>query len=74
MMKTTFIEKEIPDALKLTVNIADELRCPHMVKIRKGDQFIIKKCNRLLCKGGASKDPQEFKCPNCGNLTIFQKV
>lgn len=72
-MTTSFNKDEIPSVLQLEFS-DEELRCPHMVKITRGDRIIEKKCNRLFCKGGASTSPQQFKCPNCGNLTIFKKA
>ena len=44
-----------------------EVRCPHLLKDKRP-------CNRLLFKGRPSIEPQEFKCPRCGNKTTFQRV
>jgi len=33
-----------------------------------------KVCNRMFCRGRASLEPQEFKCPNCGKKTIFKRL
>ena len=64
--KTATSFNELPDILKMEVPGGDQIRCPHFNPKKPGI------CNKLLCKGKASIEPQEFKCPNCGNKTIFQ--
>lgn len=59
---------ETPDIVKMTIPRDQELRCPHYHDKKRGV------CNKLFCKGRASREPQEFKCPNCGKKTIFQLI
>ena len=65
-MTSTLSEK--PEVLKIKVPYGEELRCPHY-NFKKHDI-----CNKLLCRGQASPKPQEFKCPNCGQKTVFQLI
>jgi hypothetical protein len=59
---------EVPVDLIMQIPSGIELRCGHFNE-KKGDI-----CNKLLCRGQASLDPQEFKCPNCGKKTIFKRI
>ena len=59
---------EVPGILIMQVPPGIELRCGHFNE-KKGDI-----CNKLFCRGQASLDPQEFKCPNCGKKTIFKRI
>ncbi len=59
---------EVPENLIMQIPQGMELRCGHFNE-KKGDI-----CNKLLCRGQASLDPQEFKCPNCGKKTIFKRI
>ena len=66
----TFIVDEIPSDIKLVItnDKENQLRCPHYID-GKGEV-----CNKLLCIGKASTEPQEFKCPKCKNKTIFKRL
>lgn len=59
---------EVPGDLIMQIPPGVELRCGHFNE-KKGDI-----CNKLLCRGQASLDPQEFKCPNCGKKTTFKRM
>lgn len=59
---------EVPESLIMQIPQGMELRCGHFNE-KKGNI-----CNKLLCRGQASLDPQEFKCPNCGKKTIFKHI
>ena len=67
-MMTTFSAEEIPKELLVELPRDQEIRCPHFNEKRG------RVCNRLLCIGRASIEPQEFKCPNCGMKTKFKRV
>lgn len=51
---------EIPNLLKPVADEKSQIRCPS--------------CNKMFCKGKASLDPQEFKCPRCGDVTIVSRA
>jgi len=67
-MLTTFKAEEIPADVQAVVSGDEQIRCPHF-SIERG-----RICNRLLCVGRASLEPQEFKCPNCGEKTTFKRL
>lgn len=65
---TSIKAEEVPRSLYLEVDRDHQLRCPHF------NQKLGRTCNRMLCVGRASVEPQEFKCPNCGEKTIFKRI
>jgi phage FluMu protein Com len=57
-----------PDVLQIKVPDGYEIRCPHLDE-KKGAP-----CNKMFCRGRASIEPQEFKCPRCGKISVFQRL
>jgi len=65
---TSFNENEIPEDIKYRVDRSSQIRCQHYNEKKHGI------CNKMFFVGKPSDEPQEFKCPNCGNKTIVVKA
>lgn len=63
-----FTSDEVPEDILMKIPPGKELRCPHW------NEGLGKVCNKKFCNGDASPGPQEFKCPNCGKKTVFQRI